>query len=289
MAEKTKKKESAEIERLPAKTDEKKKICFVIAPIDKPDSEIRKRSDQVFNHIISPVVIPLGYHPIRADHISEPGIITSQVIQHVVDSPLVIADLTGRNPNVFYELAIRHAIRKPLVQLIKTGEQIPFDVAGTRTINIDVNDLDSADQAKKELSKQIENVEKGKNVPDTPISVALDLKLLRQSENPEQRSLADVVGALAELRTTVLGIEKKVGNPESLFPPDYLNMCMRRDRELQSESAHRSRLLLRELTHMISIFREDKSLSTKDKEELLGRFQSIARLLEIQMRESERM
>ena len=39
--------------------------------------------------------------------------ITSQVLQHVTEDALVVADLTGRNPNVFYELALRHAIRKP--------------------------------------------------------------------------------------------------------------------------------------------------------------------------------
>jgi len=68
----------------------------------------------------------------RADELAEPGIITSQVIQHIVDDQLVIADLTERNPNVFYELALRHALRKPVVQIIHRGEAIPFDVAGMR-------------------------------------------------------------------------------------------------------------------------------------------------------------
>ncbi len=118
------------------------KTCFVIAPIGEAESETRKRSDQVLKHVIAPAASACGYKAIRADQISEPGMITSQVIQHIVEDPLVIADQTDRNPNVFYELAIRHAIRKPLVQLIKKGEQIPFDVAGTRTIHVDHRDLD---------------------------------------------------------------------------------------------------------------------------------------------------
>ena len=44
---------------------------------------------------------------------------TNQVIQHIVDDPPVVADLSDRNPDVLYELAIRHPIRKPLVQIIK--------------------------------------------------------------------------------------------------------------------------------------------------------------------------
>lgn len=155
----------------------KEKICFVIAPIGGLDTDIRRTSDQVFNHIVSPVVKPLGYKPVRANHISEPGIITSQVIQYIVESPLVIADLTGRNPNVFYELAIRHAIRKPLLQLIKKGEEIPFDVAGMRTIQFDIHDLDNVEETKGELVNQIKSIEEGKTKLDTPISVALDFTI----------------------------------------------------------------------------------------------------------------
>jgi hypothetical protein len=87
--------------------------CFVIAPIGEPASEIRKRSDQVFTYVITPAVQECGYTALRADQISEPGLIDSQVIERIVNDPLVIADLTGHNPNVFYELALRHALSLP--------------------------------------------------------------------------------------------------------------------------------------------------------------------------------
>jgi hypothetical protein len=131
------------------------KLCFVISPIGDADSETRKRSDQVLKHVIRPAAVQCGYKAVRADEIDKPGMITSQVIQHVVNDALVVADLTDRNPNVFYELAIRHALRKPLVQIIQKGEAIPFDVAGTRTIFVDHKDLDSVDAAKNEIIEQI--------------------------------------------------------------------------------------------------------------------------------------
>lgn len=186
------------------------KTCFVIAPIGTPDSEERRRSDQVLRHVIGPAVREKGYEPVRADQIAEPGLITSQVIQHVVDDPLVIADLTGRNPNVFYELALRHAIRKPLVQLIKKGEQIPFDVAAMRTISVDHHDLDSVEEAKREIVKQIEAAEAPDGKLETPISVALDLQSLRQSDDPERRSLAEALATLSEIRTGLASIDKKI-------------------------------------------------------------------------------
>lgn len=210
--------------------EQQEQQCFVITPIGDVESETRKRSDQIFKHVISPAVEECGYSPLRADHISEPGIITSQVIQHIVNDPLVIADLSGRNPNVFYELAVRHAIKKPLVQIIKKGESIPFDVAGTRTIHVDHHDLDSVEEAKKEIVKQIKSVEKDAGEVDSPISVALDLQILRQSENPEQRSLADLVAAISDLRSGIISIDEKINDPSSLFPREYLEHVIRRSR-----------------------------------------------------------
>src|SRR5438552_15664428 len=93
---------------------QERKICFVISPIGEDDSETRKCSDQVLKHIITGPIEQLGYEVVRADKISEPGIITSQIIEQVVEAALVIADLTEKNPNVFYELALRHVTRKPL-------------------------------------------------------------------------------------------------------------------------------------------------------------------------------
>ncbi|MGC1378695.1 MAG: hypothetical protein WA821_20860 [Anaerolineales bacterium] len=183
------------------------KTCFVIAPIGEPDSEIRKRSNQILEYVIKPAANECGYEPLRADQISEPGIITSQVIQHIIDDPLVIADLTGRNPNVFYELAIRHAIRKPLIQMIANDEQLPFDVAGTRIIKVDYRDLDSVDEAKAEIIKQITAVMKDPSKVDSPISMSLNLQNLKQSEFPEQRSLADIIEAISEVNLGIKNIQ----------------------------------------------------------------------------------
>ncbi|HUV30423.1 MAG TPA: hypothetical protein VMY05_04940 [Acidobacteriota bacterium] len=187
------------------------KTCFVIAPIGKEKSDTRRRSDQVFKYIIEPAASECGYKAMRADQISEPGLITSQVIQHIVEDPLVIADLTERNPNVFYELALRHALKKPLVQISQKDEQIPFDVATMRTIAIDHHDLDSVEQAKKDLIGQIKTVEgRAPDKIDTPISVALDLQLMRRSDDLVQRTLAELVRSVSELRSEVESIQRPV-------------------------------------------------------------------------------
>ncbi len=183
------------------------KRCFIIAPIGKPYSEIRKRSDQLFKHVIRHVSKECGYTPIRADQISESGIITHQIIVHIVEDPLVIADLTGHNANVFYELALRHATRKPVIQIIEKGQQIPFDVAAMRTVQIKLHDLDSVEDAKNEIINQIRAFEIGKNEMDTPISVTLDINILRQSKDSELRSLADIVKIMASRTEAIANLD----------------------------------------------------------------------------------
>lgn len=146
----------------------------------------------------------------RADEIEKPGLITSQVIQHVISSPLVIADLTETNPNVFYELAVRHAIRLPLVQIIEKGERIPFDVSGLRTIYFDRQDLDSVAQAKSEIINQIKELESHPDGIETPISVSIDLQNLKQSENPSERELGDLLSNFSELRSAVESLRDRI-------------------------------------------------------------------------------
>jgi hypothetical protein len=186
------------------------KTCFVIAPIGDADSAARKRSDLVFRHLIEPAARECGYQALRADQIPEPGIITTQVIQHVVEDPLVIADLTGRNPNVFYELAVRHAFKKPIVQIIQRGEPLPFDIAAIRTISVDHTDLDSVATAKVEIVKQIRAVENDPALVDTPILAALTLQGLKQSPEPERRQLGEILESIAELKRDVRGVDTTV-------------------------------------------------------------------------------
>lgn len=142
------------------------KKCFVIAPIDEKGSEIRKRSNRIFSEIVKPITEQFSYETTRAP-LSEGGIINIKIIKKLFDADLVIADLTNSNPNVFYELGVRHAINKPTIQIIKEGQKLPFDVSPIETISLDIDNTDSINECKEELKKQIQYI--GKN-PDDIIS-----------------------------------------------------------------------------------------------------------------------
>jgi hypothetical protein len=115
--------------------------CFIISPIGGPDSDERKHADLVLSSLIEPALSELGLTAVRGDKISKPGMITGQVIDHASRAKLVIADLSFANPNVYYELALRHATRKPVVQIIRTSDRLPFDVGQFRTVTVDMTDI----------------------------------------------------------------------------------------------------------------------------------------------------
>ena len=117
------------------------KICFYITPIGAEDSEERKHSDLFMSSLVQPALDELGLTVVRADKIGEPGMITSQVLEYLKRSRLAIADLSYLNPNVFYEVALRHALRLPVVQLIRKADRLPFDVNQSRTLVFDTSDI----------------------------------------------------------------------------------------------------------------------------------------------------
>ncbi len=81
----------------------------------------------------------------------------------------MVADLTGSNANVAYELAVRHAFNKVSVHLIDKADAIPFDLKDERTIVFDLSDPDSISSCKEELNKFVDVILKGKVQYSSPV------------------------------------------------------------------------------------------------------------------------
>jgi len=149
-------------------------ICFYVTPIGEENSEQRKHSDLFLESIVEPALKPLGLIVKRADQIDKPGTITKQIIEYIYKSKLVIADLSYHNPNVFYELALRHAFRLPTVQIIRKSDRIPFDLNQTRTIIIDTTDIYSLvpkiETYRSEIASQVRQALNDPDAVDNPIT-----------------------------------------------------------------------------------------------------------------------
>lgn len=139
------------------------KKCFIVCPIGSENSETRKRSDKLLKHIINPVCDKCGFETIRVDHLNTSDSITETILTHLIESDLVIADLTEHNPNAFYEIGYRSALKKPIIHLKDKSDSIPFDVSTIRTFDYDLSDLDSVVELKERLTQTINTLDLNDN------------------------------------------------------------------------------------------------------------------------------
>ena len=150
-------------------------ICFYVTPIGDETSEQRLHSDLFLGSIVEPALVDFGLTVVRADQIGKPGMISAQVIEHIVKARLVIADLSFHNPNVFYEVALRHACRKPIVQLIRAADPIPFDLDQVRTIKVDTTNIYSLvpqiESYRSEIANQVRRALDGAAPIENPLTV----------------------------------------------------------------------------------------------------------------------
>lgn len=100
-------------------------LCFVLMPFNPS-------FDRIYREQIKPSAEALGFKCIRADDIFSPTPILEDIWIHILKSKVIIADVTGRNPNVFYEIGIAHTVGRPVIIITQDKSDVPFDIAHYR-------------------------------------------------------------------------------------------------------------------------------------------------------------
>lgn len=108
--------------------------CFVMQPFAIPLGDY-------YSKIYEPAIVKAGLRPIRADaSIFGTGKIMDQILSGISAAKVLVAELTTKNPNVFYELGLAHALKKPVVLVSSNEEDVPFDLHHIRVIYYDMSD-----------------------------------------------------------------------------------------------------------------------------------------------------
>ncbi|WP_313625761.1 hypothetical protein [Kosakonia sp.] len=119
------------------KADKDKPSCFVIMPIADMQGYESRHFDRVYNHIIKPSCNLAGFNPIRADDVTSSNFIVLDILRKIIECDIAICDLSGRNPNVMYELGLRQAFNKKTVLIKDEKTTSPFDVQAFRYFEYD--------------------------------------------------------------------------------------------------------------------------------------------------------
>lgn len=177
-----------------------KRTAFFVTPIGKDGSQERRRSDSVLDHVLLPV-LDETYDILRADHVTSIGSINHDIIERLVKSDLVIADLTGTNPNVMYEIGIRHAFNKPIVQIAQTGQMLPFDLGQERTIFFDLTDLQDVAIAKKQIAATVKTAENQNYLG--PVMRTLNLSAIYKDDRSVATAISDLGDKIDDLEESI--------------------------------------------------------------------------------------
>lgn len=162
-----------------AETDTLAPLCFVLMPFGrKMDAAGRVTDfDAVYEQIIAPAVEDAGLEPIRADEEKIGGTIHKPMFERLMLCHYAVADITGANPNVFYELGIRHAIRpRSTVIVFAEGTVLPFDIALVRGLSYKTDGGGvpiGAETTRKAIADQL-NEARGTATDDSPIFQLVD-------------------------------------------------------------------------------------------------------------------
>ena len=113
--------------------ESKKPTCFVIMPFSDPEGYEDGHFGNVYKYTFKPAIEAAGYTPLRIDENTVSNLIHSKMMDELVNAPMVLCDLSTNNPNVLYELGIRHAFDKPVVLVQEYNQKRIFDI-GSITI-----------------------------------------------------------------------------------------------------------------------------------------------------------
>jgi hypothetical protein len=134
--------------------------CFVMMPFGA-------WFDRYYQDIYAPAIKEAGFEPIRADELFTTGSVVEQIWEQIQKAKVLLADLSGKNANVFYELGLAHAAKKPVVFTSALVDDVPFDLRHLRVIIYDIREPEWAPRLRKSISDYLRNAmkEPEKSIP----------------------------------------------------------------------------------------------------------------------------
>ncbi len=208
------------------KKNKPKRSCFIITPIGEEGSVIRRSTDGLIDAVLAPVLNSLGISYVASHKMPEPGQITNQVINHLLEDDVVIANLSGFNPNVMYELAVRHSCAKPAILLIESGgARMPFDISNQRAIFF-TNDFQGQLDLTASLKASIEFVLQNKEASDNPVFQVARDSIISKIEETDPNKL--VIEQLQEIRRQIQNLTYRSGSISPSVPvsvPHFAGMA----------------------------------------------------------------
>ena len=187
--------------------------AFVLMPFDE-------EFEDIYDYLIHGPLSEVGYEVKRADDILNQRNIMEDIVQSIIGSDLIVADLSTANPNVYYELGLAHAFKKKVILLAQEIKEVPFDLQSYRVIHYSTH-FTQMNNARQELQKYIEKVRTGKIQFGSPVtdfgttgSFLTDTgtqSLVTETDDQDERGILDYRAELEESMETMAEMVGELG------------------------------------------------------------------------------
>ena len=171
-------------------------ICFTIMPFGGWFQDYYK-------NIYRPAIESVGLSPHRADDLYRPSTIVNDIWTYTREAKLVLADLTGKNPNVFYELGLAHALAKPAILVAESMDDVPFDLRSLRVIEYDKNDSGWGKTLRTKIESAILEVLDAPLQAVLPAFLDVEPKKDRISVSKQEKAMLEIRQELDLLRSQI--------------------------------------------------------------------------------------
>lgn len=250
-----------------ARLDEK--ICFVVMPFGG-------WFDDYYANIYKPAIEESGLTAFRADDLYRPSNIVNDIWSYTQRAKIILADLSGKNANVFYELGLAHALAKPAILITESLDDVPFDLRSLRVIEYDKNDPTWGTDLKESIVAAIGEV------LESPMHAVLPAFLTVKADQ-KPKSVSESEMQYLELKQEIERLRSEVYRTRASVRPRHMTSSeakerIRRYMEVGAPDEH----IIRRLTDVgisenwvrrrISLLREDSNQASllKDEGELGG-------------------
>ncbi|WP_417203730.1 hypothetical protein [Acetoanaerobium sticklandii] len=184
-----------------------KEICLIIMPFSDIDGYETNHFAKVYEHMIKKPVEDCGYEPYRIDEMGRSGIIHLDLIKKLYEAPMAVCDLSGRNPNVLFELGFRQAFDKPTVLIKDDKTPWIFDVANINSIEYSSSRVvENVLEVQQKIRNYISNT---KNSQDNSLVKLLGITeaLVSKTDPTDDDKLALVLNEISSLKKSVFDLQ----------------------------------------------------------------------------------
>jgi len=213
------------------------KKCFVIMPFGKKKDVdgYEVDFDHVYHELIYKAVKELGVDCERCDEIIGTGSIHKKMFRGIFDADVAVVDITSLNPNVFYELGVRHSLHKSVTLVIRRNSNlpIPFNISGMSILGYDIDSDDQLESSRKKIRDIIRNGLDAPSIDSIVHDILDDLKVEKRSKPIEttEEELRQIRGVPGKQIGYITGNIKNINNVDIWVNSENTNMQMARHYE----------------------------------------------------------